>query len=79
MGGYFEKHALVQSDGLWAVRRFEYTAGEPIYIGRNKTHKAATDSLQWHVWKISYTGTDATLIEGPLTGTWDGRDSMDWE
>ena len=80
MGGYFEKHALVQSDGLWAVRRYEYgDDGKFLYIGRNKTHGAGTDTLQWHIWKYTWNDYGPLLIEGPLISSWDNRATLDWE
>jgi hypothetical protein len=75
---YFEKWALIQSDGMWAVRRFEYSSEKIIYIGRNVVHKAATAAIDWHIWKFSYTGDDVTMIEGPLRGDWDSRATLDW-
>jgi hypothetical protein len=60
------------------VVRMEYSGDNLIYRGINKAHKAATSSATWVVYKYTYTGTDLTMIEGPLIGTWDGRASLDW-
>lgn len=73
------------SDDTWylyesesKVIRMEYSGDNLIYRGINKVHKAATNSATWIVYKYTYTGTDLTMIEGPLIGTWDGRASLDW-
>ena len=60
------------------VVKLEYSTGNIIYRGINKTHKAATNLTTWVIYKYSYTGDDLTKIEGPLVGSWDGRAALDW-
>lgn len=62
----------------WNDARYEYSSGDLVYIGRNETHKAATSATTWYVWKYTYGASGIARIEGPLTGSWDGRAALAW-
>jgi len=58
--------------------RLAYSGDDMIYRGTNMTHKAATSATDWVVYKYTYSSGDLILVEGPLTGSWDGRAALDW-
>lgn len=62
----------------WNDQRFDYTSGDLDYRGANETHNAVITSESWYIWKYTYSGGDLVRIEGPLTGSWDGRASLGW-
>jgi hypothetical protein len=77
-GGILQRDALIGVGAYWRQKKFDYTGSDLIYLGCNATSGEGTDVGTWVVWKFSYTGTDVTTIEGPLTGAWDDRATLDW-
>jgi len=61
-----------------AERRYDWTSGDCDYIGRHSDIQAATSDTKWRVWKLTWDSGNLTLKQGPLTGSWDGRDTLDW-
>jgi hypothetical protein len=57
--------------------KLDHTSGDLDYIGMH-LHKAATTDVNWKIWKFTWSAGKLTNIEGPLTGTWDGRASLSW-
>ena len=76
--GILDRETLVGLDLYWRVRLFEYDGCDVKYIGCNQRQGAETSAGTWAVWLYSYTGCDVSMIEGPITGAWDDRDTMDW-
>ena len=76
--GYFEKHALIQHDGIWGRRKFYYGSDGVDYICRHMDPDAATSDDGWYVWKFIYVSTNLDDIQGPLRGTADGRAALGW-
>jgi hypothetical protein len=73
------QNIVTELDGSkWKDQRYDYTSGNLDYKGVNETHKAATDSSTWEISKYTWTGSNITRIEGPLTGSWDGRAALAW-
>lgn len=70
--------SYVDKASFYPDQRFDYTSGNLDYKGFNETHKAATDATSWVVWKYTWSSGNLVRIEGPLTGSWDGRASLSW-
>ena len=62
----------------WHDTRFEWSDGNPIYLGKSPEHNKATDEDGWKIWKFIWSGSDLILRQGPMHGTWDDRASLDW-
>lgn len=59
----------------WGQMQIEYTAGNPIYLGKNISSLAALTSPDWTIFKYSYTGSDITNIK-KVYGAWSARTSL---
>lgn len=79
-GGILNRSALIGLNSYWKQKRFAYDgSGNIEYIGFHDKHSAETSDKRWVVWKLTYTGDDITLIEGPLTDIWDNHAALDWK
>jgi hypothetical protein len=59
--------------------RYDYDgSNQMIYHGIHETPGAATSDGTWLIWKLTYTSTNLTRIQGPLKGSWDNRASLAW-
>lgn len=75
------------ADTNWRVQRFEYLDTDLIYLGVHEKIRALTDDLNWRIWKYSWievggkkeVKTVVSMIEGPVIGSWDNRELLDWE
>ena len=76
--GILSRDAKIGLDLFWRVRRFEYSGGDVKYIGCNEILDAETSAETWVIWKYTYISGDVSLIEGPITGAWDSRITLDW-
>lgn len=78
-GGILQRDALIGLKIYWRQKLFAYDASGNIeYLGNNASREAATSDDTWVVWKMIYTGTALTEIQGPITGIWDNRATLDW-
>ena len=66
------------ADNYWKDIRHEYVNNNPIYLGKNTTHKALTSAATWYVWKHTYTDGNLVRTEGPIVGKWDDRAALAW-
>ena len=67
---------------IWQDRKFEYDANDnPIYIGQSVLHDPSTViGNNWWILKITYdVSNNITDVEGPITGNWDSRATLDWK
>ena len=79
LAGIRDRLTIAVLSGYWRDQRLEYTGSNLTYKGVNETHNIGTDDSSWQVWKFSYDGSDNLVrIEGPLSGSWDNRASLDW-
>ena len=79
LSGIQDRLTIAVLGGIWKDVRFDYGTGDLDYRGCNITHKAATDEETWEIWKFTYdVSNNVTRIEGPLSGSWDNRASLDW-
>ena len=62
----------------WKATRLDYTSGDLDYKGLHENNKANTDDGNWRIWKYTWSGDNPVLIEGPLSGSWDNRASLEW-
>jgi len=70
---------LGASDIKWRHKKFSYTSGNLIYLGKSLNHNPSTSAGQlWWIWKFIYSGTDVIDIIGPLSGNWDDRATLTW-
>jgi len=77
--GILQRDALIGLNSYWRVTKLAYDAGDNLeYIGRNAQMDAATSDATWAIWKLIYTGSALTDIEGPITGVYDDRATLDW-
>ena len=68
-----------RSDIKWKDKRLAYSGDDLVYMGNSLIHKASTSTGNlWFIWKYSYTVGVLTRIEGPLTGNWDDRATLNW-
>ena len=75
---YFEKHALIQRNGIFGVTLFDFTSGNLDYIGSHIDSSAATSVGGWHVWKFTYDGSNNVLRIEKLLGIYDDRAGFSW-
>jgi hypothetical protein len=79
LGGIRDRLTLIVAGGYFDDRRYDYDGSNNlIYRGYALKHKTATSDSEWYIWKYTYTGGNLTRMEGPLTGTWDGRAALSW-
>lgn len=76
--GILDRETQVGLDLYWRIRRFAYSGDDIEYIGCNQKLNAETSANTWAVWKYTYSGGDVSVIEGPITGAWDSRATLDW-
>lgn len=76
--GILKRSDIIGLSSYWKQKRFAYTGSDLTYFGFHYLADASTSDSDWSVWKLTYTGDDLTLIEGPLSGSWDDRTSLDW-
>lgn len=69
--------ATIESPAYLA-KRLDWTSGSLDYVGLNASVTAATSATTWQVWKYTWTSSNLTLKQGPLTGSWDGRAALAW-
>jgi hypothetical protein len=78
-GGILQRDALIGLNSYWRQKRFAYDVSDNLeYLGFHWKENVETSEETWAVWKMTYTGDNITLIEGPLTGSWDNRATLDW-
>lgn len=79
VGGILQRSDIIALCSYWKQKRFDYDgSGNVEYIGFHYVPQAPVTDDKWEIWKLTYTGSDITLIEGPKTGDWDSNDSLDW-
>ena len=79
VGGILQRSDIIALCSYWKQYRFEYDGSDNIeYIGTHYNPKAPVTDPNWEIWKLTYTGSNITLREGPMTGDWDSNDSLDW-
>ena len=76
--GYFEKHALIQSNGLWGRSLYYYGTDGIEYICRHIEKGTASSAGGWYIWKYIYSSGNLEDVQGPLRGTADGRAALGW-
>lgn len=78
VGGVSSREQIIGLDAYWRDVRFEWSSGKLIYKGVHRVHDIGTDNTKWEIWKVTWDGDDFVRIEGPLPGSWDGKDSLNW-
>jgi hypothetical protein len=79
IGGVNTRDQIINLDAYWREERFEYSGGLKVFVGKHHIRNAPTDDDRWEIWKKNYDGDVVTRIEGPLQGSWDGRNSLTWD
>ena len=77
-GGVLQRDALIGLKSYWKRKLIEYTTGLPDYLGCHYSPNASEDDVGWAIWQFTWTGTDCTDIQGPITGSWTNRATLDW-
>lgn len=78
-GGILQRDALIGLNSYWRQKRFAYDVNDSLeYMGFHYIKGASVTDSNWAVWKLTYSGSNMALIEGPLTGIWDNRATLDW-
>jgi len=78
-GGILQRDALIGLNSYWRQKRFYYDTNDNLkYMGFHYKKGAPTSDSNWSVWKLTYTGSNMSLIEGPITGILDDRATLDW-
>ena len=78
--GILQRDALIGLKSYWRQKKFAYDVSDNLeYIGCHAVGDALTSDSNWAVWKFTYDGSDnLTDIEGPITGIYDDRATLDW-
>ena len=77
--GILQRDALIGLNSYWRQKKFAYDGdGNLIYIGCHSIGDTLTSDDNWAVWKFSYTDGNLTDIEGPITGIYDDRATLNW-
>ena len=77
--GILSRDALIGLNLYWRQKKLFYDALDNLeYIGFHSQPDALTSDTGWAVFKLAYTGTNLTDIEGPITGVLDDRATLDW-
>ena len=67
------------SDSYWQVQVKTFDVSDQlVYLACNTDHGADVAAETWYIWKYTWTGSNNTMIEGPLLGSVDGQDSLAW-
>ncbi|MFX0194527.1 MAG: hypothetical protein ACFFCW_00270 [Candidatus Hodarchaeota archaeon] len=78
-GGTLQRDSLIGLNAYWKQKRFYYDGSNNIeYLCFHYIGDAPTTDSNWSIWKITYTGSNITLIEGPLLGICDNRATLGW-
>lgn len=78
-GGILQRDALIGLKSYWRLKRFAYDASDNLeYIGFHFKINAPSSDANWAIWKLTYSSNNIALIEGPITGIWDNRTTLDW-
>lgn len=75
-----DRKTIAILDGIWHDIRIAYdSSGNLLYRGVNEIHNASSTAATWEIWKYTYDSSNrVTRVEGPLSGSWDGRASLTW-
>lgn len=76
--GILDRQAIIGLKSYWRVKLYDWTSGDLDYIGCHDQPLALITDENWAVWKLTWSGGNVTQIEGPLTGTYNGRATLDW-
>ena len=77
MPEYFSVPELIAKT-YWKDKRFDYSGADLIYMGVNRDQNASSGDPNWHIWKLTWSGTSLGRIQGPIIGSWDNRASLGW-
>ena len=78
MSEYFSIPELL-ANNYWKDKRFAFDGSDNlIYLGVNRESKASEAEGTWLISKFTWTGTNLTRIQGPLSGAWNNRTTLDW-
>ena len=68
---------LIEAGSFFGCTKLEWTAGLPIYCGRNVDPLASDGATNWQITKFTWDGSDPTVIQ-VQNGTWTGRAALTW-
>jgi hypothetical protein len=78
MSEYYSVPELL-ANTYWKDKRFDYAGGSNIiYMGVNSVSNADAGASTWFIYKLTYSGSDVTRVQGPLEGSWSNRASLSW-
>ena len=78
-GGVLDREAQIGLGMFMKKTRVEWDASDlPIYVGSVERHGAGDEESSWAIKKITWSSGLPILIEGPLTGAWDDRATLNW-
>ena len=76
--GILDRDARINLNVYWGTRLFEYDGSDIVYICCHEDVDALTSDVYWYIWKITYSGSNVTAMEGPLKGAHDDRATLGW-
>jgi hypothetical protein len=76
--GILDRNALIGIGAYWRDKQLDWTSGDLDYVGKHWRSNAADGDAGWAVWKFTWTAGNLARIEGPLTGSWTNRATLDW-
>lgn len=77
--GILSRDALIGLNAYWRQKQLFYDALDNLeYIGFHAQGNAPTSDSNWAILKLTYTGTNLTSVEGPMTGVLDDRATLSW-
>lgn len=79
VGGVRDRNTIVRLNAYWRDIRLAYDgSGNIVYRGVNHSHDALSTDTNWEIWKYTWGSDGIDRIEGPLSGSWDGRAALAW-
>ena len=70
---------IIGLNAYWRDTREAYSGDNLIYKGVNYFHNADVDDTNWEIWKYTYKDGVRVREEGPLPGSWSGRNDLSWD
>ena len=78
VGGVGDRTSIIGLNAYWRDQQFEYTDSLLTYRGVHYDHNKGDADENWEIWKYTYSSALLVRIEGPLSGAWDDRATLDW-
>ena len=79
VGGVKSRDHIINLGAYWKDVRYDCVNGCVIYKGCHYLSDADESDKNWTIWNYSYEDGNLVREQGPLTGSWNARSSLDWD